>query len=318
MKVLVTGGAGRLGITVCQTFLEHGFQVRVFDLATSYNRRAVRELAGKAEIRWGDITHPDSVCQALSEVDAVVHMAAVLPPVADLKPELAAAVNVGGARTIVDLLKEQGGHVPFVFTSSAAVFGPSPEAAEPISPETRPPRPKGTYGETKLQAEELIRKSGIDFVILRLTVTMYLIFRVSDMKRMLTIPPGNRIEFCHPDDTALAILNAVKNFGAVKGNTLVISGGPGQRMTYRDMLSAVLRVLGLPMPPDRKFTLKPYYLDWYDTEKSQALLQYQQKTFAHYLEDYARELRRRFSPLFLPFMRYFAGPVFGKLIVRLI
>lgn len=318
MKVLVTGGAGRLGITVCRTFLEHGFQVRVFDLATPYTRRTVKELTGKVEIRWGDITQPDAVRQAMNGVDAVVHMAAVLPPVADLKPELAAAVNVGGTRTIVEMLKEGGGHLPFVFTSSAAVFGPSPEATEPISVETRQPQPKGTYGETKLQAEELIRKAGIDFVILRLTVTMYLIFRVSDMERMLTIPPDNRIEFCHPDDTALAILNAVRNFGSVKGNILVISGGPGQRMAYRDMLSAILRVLGLPMPPDRKFTLKPYYLDWYDTEKSQALLQYQRKTFGHYLEDYASELRRRFSPLFLPFMRYFAGPIFGKLIVRLI
>jgi len=318
MKVLVTGGAGRLGITVCRTFLEHGFQVRVFDLATPYNRRSVRELAGKVEIWLGDITRADSVRQAMSGVDAVVHMAAVLPPVADLKPELAAAVNVDGTKIIVDLLKEQGGRLPFVFTSSAAVFGPCPDVTAPLSPETNPPCPEGPYGKTKLEAEELIRQSGIDYVILRLTVTMYLLFRVSDMERMLTIPPDNRIEFCHPDDTALAILNAVRNFEKVKGNILVISGGPGQRMRYRDMLSRILKVLGLPMPTDSKFTREPYYLDWYDTEKSQALLQYQRKTFDDYLEDYARELRRKFSPLFLPFMRYFAGPVFGKLIVRLV
>lgn len=87
-------------------------------------------------------------------------------------------------------------------------------------------------------------------------------FGVSDLRRMFTIPLNNRIEFCHLDDAALAILNAVKNFDAVKGNTLVISGGPSQRMLYEDMISAILGVLGLPLPPAHKFTQEPYYLDW--------------------------------------------------------
>ena len=133
---------------------------------------------------------------------------------------------------------------------------------------------------------------------------------------MFTIPVNNRIEFCHADDTASAILNAVKNFDAVKGNTLVISGGSNQRMLYKDMLSAILGVLGLPLPPVHKFTREPYYLDWYDTKKSQELLRFQQKTFADYLKDYSRELTRRYCSLFMPFMRHFVGPVFGKLVVQ--
>ena len=84
------------------------------------------------------------------------------------------------------------------------------------------------------------------------------------------------------------------------------------------MIGAILRVLGLPLPPARKFTRQPYYLDWYDTSRSQELLRFQQKTFDDYLEDYARELSRSFSPLFLPFMRYFVGPIFGRIIARII
>ena len=208
--------------------------------------------------------------------------------------------------------------LPLVFTSSAAVFGPSPKATKPISPEKNTPRPQGTYAETKFQAENLIKEAGIDYTILRLTVIMYLIFRVSDMERMLTVPLENRVEFCHADDTARAILNAVRDFELVKGRTLVISGGPGQRILYKDMIGAILKVLGLPMPPADKFTREPYYLDWYDTSTSQLLLQYQSKTFADYLDDYRQELTRRFSLLFLPFMRYFVGPLLGRVIVRLI
>ena len=108
MRVLITGGAGRLGITVCKAFLRDGLQVRVFDLDTPRNRKSVKELSGKGEIFWGDITQPDSVRNALEGVDAVVHMAGILPPVAYEKPDLATKVNVGGTKIIVDLIKEKG------------------------------------------------------------------------------------------------------------------------------------------------------------------------------------------------------------------
>jgi len=316
MRILVTGGAGRLGINVCKNFLNDGYQVRVFDLDTPRNRESVKALADKAEIVWGDITKPDSVKKALVKVDAVVHMAGILPPLADEKPELCAKVNVGGTKILVDLIKDKGAHIPFVFTSSVAVFGPTPHVDEPLSADKHAPHPKDTYGQTKLRAENLIKESGIDYLILRLTAIMYFDFEVSDLKRMFTIPLVNRVEFCHPDDLTVAILNAVKYFDAVKGNTLVISGGPNQRMSYQDMVGNIIGIMGLPLPPAEKFTDEPFYLDWYDTTKSQELLKYQQKTFTDYLGDYARGLTKRYSNLFLPFMRYFVSPVFGRLVVQ--
>ena len=305
-----------MGINVCKEFLNDGFQVRVFDLDTPRNRESIKALEDKAEISWGDVTKPDSVRKVLEKVDAVVHMAGILPPLADEKPELCARVNVGGTKIVVDLIKEKGGHIPLVFTSSVAVFGPTPNVNEPLCADKHVPRPQDTYGQTKLSAENLIKESGIDYLILRLTAIMYFDFEVSDLKRMFTVPLNNRVEFCHPDDLSIAVLNAIKNFDAIKGNTLVISGGPDQRMSYRDMVGNIIGIMGLPLPPAEKFTREPYYLDWYDTTKSQELLKYQQKTFADYLGDYAKGLARRYSALFLPFMRYFVSPVFGKLVVQ--
>ncbi len=160
MRVLVTGGAGRLGINVCKAFLNDGFQVRVFDLDNPRNRESVKRLGGKAETIWGDITQHDSVRRAIKGVDAVVHMAGILPPLADDKPELTAKVNVGGTKILVDLIKEEGGHIPFIFTSSVAVFGPTPSANEPICVDKHIPYPQGPYAETKLKAENLIKEVG--------------------------------------------------------------------------------------------------------------------------------------------------------------
>jgi nucleoside-diphosphate-sugar epimerase len=316
MRVLVTGGAGRLGITVCKMFLDDGIQVRVFDLDTTRNRESVKEISKRAEIHWGDITKPDSVRKAIKGVDAVVHMAGILPPLADERPELAAKVNVGGTKILVDLIKEEGGHIPFIFTSSVTVFGPCPNATEPISVDKTVPRPKGAYPETKLKAEDVIRESGIDYLILRLTAIMYFDFEISDLKRMFSIPLNNRLEFCHPDDLAVAILNAVKYFDAIKGKTLIVSGGPDQRMTYRDLVGSILGVMGLPLPPEEKFSREPYDLGWYDTSKAQELLKFQRKGFSDYIKDYANGLTRRYTSLFIPFMRYFVSPVFGKVVVE--
>ncbi len=316
MRVLITGGAGRLGINVCNAFSQNGYQVRVFDLDTPRNRKSVKKLCGNAEVMWGDITQSSSVGRALEGVDTVVHMAGILPPVAYEKPELAAKVNVGGTKIIVDLIKERSQRIPFLFTSSVAVFGPTPSATKPVCPTKNRPNPKGAYGATKLQAENIIKESGIDYIILRLTATMYLSFSVSDLKRMFTVPLNNRVEYCHPNDTASAILNAVTNFNKVKGETLVISGGPQQRMLYKDMIREMLGIMGLPLPPNQKFTTEPYYLDWYDTTKPQQLLKFQRHTFADYLKDYSKELARQYGSGFLPFMRRFIGPVLGKVIVQ--
>ncbi len=317
MRVLVTGGAGRLGISVCKMLQKKGFEVRVFDLDSERNRKSVRELGRKADVFWGDITDADSVRWGVEGVDAVIHMAGILPPVTEANPGLAAKVNVGGTRTLVDAIKNRGKHIPFVFTSSVAVFGPTIAATEPISVEENAPDPRDVYGETKFKAEALIRESGIDCVILRLSAAMYTVFELSDVRRLYGIPLNNRLEVCHPDEVSLAIANAIVNFEAAKGNTLIISGGPKGRMLYKDMIASILGVLRLPLPPARKFTQQPYYLDWYDTSRSQLLLQYQHKTFGDYLGDYRGALSRRFTPAFLPFMCYFVGPVFGKLVMRL-
>jgi len=315
-RVLVTGGAGRLGMRVCRVFLDDGFDVRVLDLSTGRSRKRVRRLGERAEVMWGDITQPDSVRQALEGVDAVVHLAGLLPPVTDDQPERAFGVNVGGTRVLVDLIKEKGGRIPLVFTSSIAVFGATPDATEPVSVERNGPNPQEVYGETKCRCEELIKEAGIDYVILRMSAAFDL--DLGAVKLMFRLPLTNRFEFCHPDDAILAIVNAVKYFEAARGNTLLIAGGLGQRMTYADVIGGALGVLGLPLPPARKFDQTPYCVDWYDTASSQELLHYQRKTYADFRQDMVRDFSRQFTPLFVPLMRYFVGPLFGRIIVRLL
>jgi UDP-glucose 4-epimerase len=310
MRVLITGATGRLGPFVCKTFLEDGFDVRVL-----LHRRKVKGLGKNTEIVWGSINDPDSVRKVLDGVDAVVHLAGVVQPLTEEKPELAQRINVGGTQTVVSLVKERGKRMPFVYPSSVAVFGPRPELTECIQTDKVTCNPTSEYAKTKIQSENIIKESGIDYVILRLTAIPYLRLALGDVKtQMYTIPLKNRLEFCHPDDVALAIVNAVKNFQLVKGRTLIIAGGPSQQMFFEDMLRTIFKTFGLPLPPQHKFTTEPFPLHWYDTSSSQELLKFQRKK----LDDYSKDFARQFPAPFLAFMRYFIGPVFGGLLVRVL
>ena len=298
-----------MGPVVCRAFAEAGFKVRVL-----CHRKAMKSPAPGLEVVWGDVTRPETVRKAVEGADAVVHLAGLVQPLTEQKAELARKVNVGGSRTVVDLLKERRQSIPFVFASSSAVFGPCTGVTGCLDVDRTPCNPTSVYGRTKLESEELIKASGIDHVILRMTSVPYSKLGLSDFKtHMFTIPLKNRIEFCHPDDAARAMLNAVKRFDTVKGTTQMIGGGPGQQMLYEDMLRVVLGTFGLPLPPSRKFTQEPFPLHWYDTSKSQALLEYQNKTLADYCEDLAGQLP---GPLVV-LMRRCIGPAFGGLIVRL-
>jgi nucleoside-diphosphate-sugar epimerase len=244
-------------------------------------------------------------------------MAAILPPLALQLPELAKRVNVDGTKTLIEAIKQQHNTIQIIYTSSVAIFGPTPDANEPLSPVRNQPHPMDSYAKTKYEAENIIKQSGLDFVILRLTATPYLTAKFKDLKQMFSIPLNNRVEFCHPDNIALAIGNAVKYFPSVNGKTLIISGGSSQRMLYKDMVGGILSILGLPLPPEGKFAREPYYLDWYDTGESESLLRFQRHTYADYLNDFTKRLSQQYGKLFVPVMRHFIGPVFGKAISRL-
>ena len=131
---------------------------------------------------------------------------------------------------------------------------------------------------------------------------------------MYNIPLRNRMEICHPEDMATAVLHAVKGFARVEGETLIIAGGQEQQMHFEDVLEAVFGVFGLPLPPRERFANEPYPLHWYDTSRSQELLGYQMRG----LEAYARDFASGFPPGLVKVMRGLIGPAFGGVIVRMV
>ena len=118
--VLVTGGAGSMGRAVCTRLADDGQAVRAFDLASAN----FVGLPDRVLAMSGDLTDPGDVADAVRGVDAVVHLAAILPPIPDEQYELARRVNVGGTQIVVDAMNAHAPAARLIFSSSVSVYGP--------------------------------------------------------------------------------------------------------------------------------------------------------------------------------------------------
>jgi UDP-glucose 4-epimerase len=162
LRVVVTGGAGFIGSRLVRTYAERGWPALVVDDLSGGSAGAV---PAAVELAVADIADPSvSATIAAFRPDLVVHAAAqVSVPRSIGDPGRDRAVNVSGTHHVLEGAR-QGGAGRFVFLSSGgAVYGEADGADE-----STPPAPKSPYGRSKLEAEAIVRGSGLSHGIARL------------------------------------------------------------------------------------------------------------------------------------------------------
>lgn len=302
MKVLLTGPFGNIGSHTVPELLGQGHSVRCFDLPTPANRRLARRFAGRVEIAWADIRDAEAVALAVPGAEAVVHLAAVIPPASDADPDRAREVNVEGTAVLARACAAQPSRPRLLFTSTFDVHGrtlhrPPPRRVDDPLQATDP------YTAHKIACEEMVRGSGLAFCIFRLSDVPVIGLR-DPHPIMFEIGLDNRIEALHPDDAALALANALVT-PEVWGRTLLVGGGASCQVTYREYLERILSAMGVGALPEEAFSRAEYVTDWIDTAESQRLLRYQRHGFDRIVADIAACLgwRRPLMPLARPFVR---------------
>lgn len=304
MHILLTGASGNIGLSTLQELVRQGQQVRCFVRRAAVFGRALKRVGceGKVEVVAGDMRRVEDVARAVQGQDAIIHLAYMIPPESEDHPELARSINVEGTHMLLEAAKALPVAPRFLFSSSLDVFGhtqhlpPPRRVADPVEATDH-------YTTHKLLCEEMIRTSGLQWAIFRFADVPPLGMR-SPHPIMFKIPLATRIEVIHTYDAALAIANGMHS-EEIWGRVLLIGGGAGCQILYRDYLGRMLEMMGIGMLPERAFGSEPYSTDWLDTEESQRLLHYQRYTFDDIIEHLTRitGTQRRLVTLVRPLAR---------------
>ena len=244
-KILITGATGAIGNEVLKQLytLRDPSTISVFVRASRKARKLERAFKG-IHIHYGSISDPVAVAEACKNQDYVIHLAAVIPPLADEKPEMTRAVNVGGTRNIVKGMELNCPNAFLLYSSSVAIYGDRLKNPDIYITDELCPSVGDDYGVTKVEAEKIIRESKLNWSIYRLCAIMGIgNHKVS--KLMFHMPLETVMEIATVTDTARAFVNSIGKEEQLNKRTFNLGGGENCRILYYDFMTRAFNYYGM-------------------------------------------------------------------------
>lgn len=199
MKIAITGAMGFVGKYLVDKHLQLGDSVRVLTRS--------KVTIPNVEIFQADLTSPSlNLTSFLNEIDVLYHCAGVLSDESKMEQ-----LHVHGTKELINFAKDNVGR--WVQLSSVGVYGPCQTAS--IS-ETSDYLPNNIYEKSKLESDELIMDSGIEYSILRPSIvfgdsmtnqSLFSMIRMINAGLFFYIgKPGAKMNYVHVNDVVRALL----------------------------------------------------------------------------------------------------------------
>jgi UDP-glucose 4-epimerase len=282
MKVLVTGGAGYIGSTVCSALEDNGHTPIILDSLIQG-----REEFTKNKIFYkGDISDKallEKIFKENPEIKFTIHLAAlIIVPESVEKPYEYYHNNVVKS---IELFKNLNalGCKNIVFSSSASVYD---DVEDFMVSETSPVRPRSPYARTKYMMEMVLEDFCVAYGMRGISLRYFnligadpkfrsgayvkspshvlgtLLNAASEEGKVFKITgtdwptrDGSAIrDYIHVWDLAIAHVKAIENFdkafnllGNQKESYLVINLGTGTGVTVKELVTAFEKVIGRPV-----------------------------------------------------------------------
>jgi nucleoside-diphosphate-sugar epimerase len=245
MKVLVTGASGFIGRATCEELGRRGHEV------VALVRRPGSEPPGtRAQVC--DLNDAASLQEAVpsQRADAVIHLAAEIASQRDARKIW--EVNVEGTRRLLEAClsdRQADGGPRFVLASTVVTGDAHGELLEPGKP-----LPVETpYGESKQEAEKLVRESGLDGVIVRPShvygpggwYAEEFVKRLRQPGRFAVVGPGeNWWDVVRVEDVAAALADATER--APRGAVYHVADD--EPIRFYDFVALTAKELGVGPP----------------------------------------------------------------------
>jgi len=250
----VTGGSGFIGSHLVDRLVEEGQHVRALLRDPSRPRWLRRE---GIEIIAGDLHDEDALRRGTRGADIVYHLAALT----NSRTEAAMfRANLEGTQNVLRACREQSARARFVFLSSQAAGGPSPDGS--LIAEDVEPAPRSWYGRSKIEAERFLEaeRGSLALTIIRPPAVygprddaFIVLFRAAARFGILPLPRGaKRLSLVHVGD----LIDGTRLVAERGQGTYYLSGG--DPLPLASILTAIARATGRKT---RLVTFHPYVLE---------------------------------------------------------
>jgi len=261
---LVTGGAGFIGSNLVRRLAGQGDRVRVFDNLSSGHLENLAGLEKHVEFVQGDLRDAEAVRDVMRGIQNVFHIGALASVQASVDdPATSHEVNVTGTLNL--LLAARDAEVArFVFSSSASIYGDSPEMPKR---EDMLPEPMTVYALSKLAGEHYGRifhdLYGLNFFALRYfnvfgprqdpashyaaVIPLFMHAYVSGHQPVIYGDGGQTRDFTFVEDIVSANLACVSASDNAAGGVYNIAYG--DRISVNDLASGIAQLAGQPCVP---------------------------------------------------------------------
>ena len=285
--VVITGGAGFIGVNAAESFIRDGWHVILFDnlwrKGTDLNLRYLRQkYPANCEFVLGDVRYDDfSLLRTVGRAELVLHLAAqvavttsIVRPIEDFE------INAHGSFNVLEAVREAGNKPLVIYSSTNKVYGGMPDVVcvkeatryrfrdfpAGIS-EEQPLDFHSPYGCSKGAADQYVhdygRIYGIPTVVFRQScIYGQRQFGVEDqgwvawfsiaalLNRPITIyGDGLQVrDLLHVDDLLAAYKSAVNNPSRSAGQIFNMGGGPTRTLSLVELLAFLEKRMSKKIP----------------------------------------------------------------------
>lgn len=255
-RVLVIGGAGYVGSGLLDFLLDKGYKVRLLD-RLMFGDEPIAAFKGNPnlEVVDADFREIDKVVAAMRNVDAVIHLGALVgDPACAFDEQLTIDINLAATRMIAEIAKGRGVE-RFIFASTCSVYG----ASDDVLNEGSELNPVSLYAKSKIACERVLSQMASPRfapVILRFS-TIYglsgrtrfdlvvnLLTAKAIVDKKITVFGGKQWRpFVHVNDVALAVFKALEApLGEVNGETFNV-GSDEQNYTIDEVGQLIKKLI---------------------------------------------------------------------------
>lgn len=309
-KVLVTGAGGTIGLQTIRFLLSEGkYDITALELKDKHVYKRLKRFRKRINIVFGDVTDAALIDALVKEHDIVIHLAGVLPHLANVRDDLCKEIDLKGTMQIAESIKNYHPDCYLVYASSTSVYGKQDDTTNLTVRTKTNIEDNDYYSKFKLEAEDFIKKNLKNYTILRYA---YLLADPSKESLIYNVAANTKMEFISPQDAGYIAVKAIEERKEMNKKVYNVSGGENYKDSFDNFILNILKNYGLSIRFLSSWILadKNYYGGYYkDGDSLEELTHFRSKNIDNYyrsLRTYKKKPKRLLPRFFaLPFIYYY-------------